>query len=91
MISKETRLFKLLNSMKSDLSKYGDKEEAFREAFQIKNDRAVTNYEHTVKLNCRYILTRSNYKAIKAIERYNKKKERDQDEDKFEYGFIEVI
>lgn len=48
-------------------------------------------YNKTIELNCDYILSRSNYKVLKTIDRYNKQKEKTQNENKLNRGFIETI
>lgn len=48
-------------------------------------------YNKTIELNCDYILSRSNYKVLKTIDRYNKQKEKKGNEDKLNRGFIETI
>lgn len=52
--------------------------------------RSEKNYEKTVEANCRYILSRSNYKALMAVDRYEKYKEKN-NETESSYGFIEII
>ena len=63
---------------------------AFKEGINIKLNRIEENYNEAIELNCNYILSRSNYKVFKALNRYNKKKE-NQNEDEVNRGFINII
>lgn len=54
----------------------------------IKMHRVENLYTESIRQNCKYILSRSNYKAMMVIDRYYKKENRD---DKDNYGFIEII
>lgn len=63
---------------------------AFKEGINIKLNRIEENYNKAVELNCNYILSRSNYKVFKALNRYNKKKE-NQNENEVNRGFIDII
>lgn len=60
------------------------------EGVNKKLGRTEREYNDAVELNCKYILSRSNYKALMAINRFNKRKEKN-DEEESEYGFIEII
>ena len=62
----------------------------FKEGVDIKLNRIEENYTKAVELNCNYILSRSNYKVFKALNRYNKKKE-NQNEDETNRGFINIV
>lgn len=77
-----------LNEIKKELIPR-DRDEIFREGVNIKLGRNERKYENAVEANCKYILSRSNYKAMMAIDRYNKRKEKNNEETK--YGFIETI
>ena len=63
---------------------------AFKEGINIKLNRIEENYNEAIELNCNYILSRSNYKVFKALNRYNKKKE-NQNENEVNRGFIDII
>ena len=64
--------------------------DTFKEGVDIKLNRIEENYTKAVELNCNYILSRSNYKVFKALNRYNKKKE-NQNEDEANRGFINIV
>lgn len=49
------------------------------------------NYEDAVQKNCIYILSRSNLKVIKALDRYQKRKEKNNNEEENKFGFIESL
>lgn len=68
-----------------------DREKIYNDGVDIKLGRSEDNYQHIIEENCKYILSRSNYKAMMAIDRYNKRKEKNKDEKKNEYGFIQII
>lgn len=78
-----------LNEIRKELTPL-DRNKIFEEGVNIKLGRTKENYEKAIELNCRYILSRSNYKALMAIDRYNKRKEKNNEEES-EYGFIEII
>lgn len=79
-----------LNNIKRELEPR-DPGQILEEGLNIKLGRTERNYEDAVKRNCMYILSRNNYKAMMAIDRYNKWKEKNQDEEESNYGFIEII
>lgn len=65
--------------------------EVIKAGVDLKIGRAEYNYTKAVELNCNYILSRSNYKIFKALNRYNKKKEKSKDEKENNRGFVEII
>ena len=82
---------KLLN-IKKELYLNKNPKEIIKEGIDIKLGRTEDNYNETVKKNCMYILSRSNYKAMMAIDRYTKRKDKkSKDEQEDNYGFIETI
>ena len=66
---------KLLN-IKKELYLDKSPKEIIKEGIDIKIGRTEDNYNETVKKNCMYILSRSNYKVMMAIDRYNRRKDR---------------
>lgn len=56
---------------------------------RLKNSENL--YMDTINNNCIYILSRSNYKVMKALERHQKHKEENNNGEKTEFGFIESI
>ena len=83
LYSKLIRIRQELDSMSSNKS-------SFNEGVQVKLDRIESNYNKAVELNCDYILSRSNYKVFKAMERFRKNKE-NKDGEETNWGFIEII
>ena len=82
---------KLLN-IKKELYLDKDPKEIIKEGIDIKIGRTEDNYNETVKKNCMYILSRSNYKVMMAIDRYNRRKDRiNKNEENDKYGFVETI
>ena len=67
------------------------KKDIIKEGVDTKLGRAQRHYEQAIEKNCKYILSRDNYKAMIAIARYTKKKERLNDEEEIKYGFVETI
>lgn len=61
-----------------------------KEGIDIKLNRVAENYNRAIELNCSYILSRSNYKVFKALNRYETRREKD-NESKDVRGFIEII
>lgn len=49
------------------------------------------NYESAIQKNCIYILSRNNLKVIKALDRYQKRKEKNNNEEEIKFGFIETL
>ena len=80
-----------LLEIRNELKPVKDVEKIFDDGLEMKLGRSEDNYQKAIKKNCEYILSRSNYKAIMAIDRYNRYKERHKDEQKDNYGFIETI
>ena len=80
---------KLLN-IKSELV-YRNPKELFDEGVNIKLVRSQNNYTKALKENCDYILARSNYKAMMAIDKYTRYKEKNKNDKKINYGFVKVI
>ena len=67
-------------------------EQILQEGVNLKLGRAENNYNEAIKKNCMYILSRSNNKAMMAINRYTKRKDKkSKDEQEDNYGFIETI
>ena len=81
------KLYKNLNEIKKDLNK---KEDPLKRGVNIKINRSLSNYRKNIELNCKYILSRNNYKAFMAIDRYTKRKERNKNEEEVKWGFIET-
>ena len=80
---------KLLD-IKSELV-YRNPKELFDEGVNIKLVRSQNNYTKALKENCDYILSRSNYKAMMAIDKHTRYKEKNKNEKKSNYGFVKVI
>ena len=80
---------KLLN-IKSELV-YRNPKELFDEGVNIKLVRSQNNYTKALKENCDYILSRSNYKAMMAIDKHTRYKEKNKNDKKINYGFVKVI
>ena len=67
-------------------------EQNLQDGVNVKIGRTENNYNEAIKKNCMYILSRSNYKAMMAIDRYTKRKDKkSKDEQEDNYGFIETI
>ena len=67
-------------------------EQILQDGVNGKRGRTENNYNEAIKKNCTYILSRSNYKAMMAIDRYTKRKDKkSKDEQEDNYGFIETI
>lgn len=78
-----------LNEIKKELIVVSPKK-ILRDGLNRKLGRSSKRYQKAIEENCRYILSRSNYKAMLAISRYEKRKEKNNEtEDK--YGFVEII
>lgn len=80
---------KLLD-IKSELV-YRNPKELFDEGVNIKLVRSQNNYTKALKENCDYILSRSNYKAMMAIDKHTRYKEKNKNDKKINYGFVKVI
>ena len=79
-----------LKEIKTELKRI-PKNEIIKDGVDTKLGRSRRNYEEAIEKNCKYILSRDNYKAMIAISRYEKKKERLNDEEEIKYGFVETI
>lgn len=78
-----------LNEIKKELIAISPKK-ILRDGLNKKLGRSDKKYQKAIEENCRYILSRSNYKAMLAISRYEKRKEKN-NETEAKYGFVEVI
>lgn len=83
-------LYNRLIRMREELDSMSSNKNLFNEGVQVKLDRIESNYNKLVELNCDYILSRSNYKVFKAMERFRKNKE-NKDGEETNWGFIEII
>ena len=81
---------KLIGIRKELFSSTGNRD-ALKEGLKIKLDRIEDNYNRTIEDNCNYILSRSNAKVFKALQRFNIRKEKKGNEEKSNWGFIESI
>ena len=87
-----SKLFYTLLSMKKELLECSlNKDELLKNGIDLKLARVEERYARIVELNCDYILSRSNYKTWKALDRFNKMKEKNRNENKSNRGFIEII
>jgi len=88
MISNDNdKLYRLLCCVSNELRTI---ENPLQEGLNIKTNRSIENYRKNIELNCKYILSRSNYKVVTSIEKYMKKKEKVGNEEKNKWGFIET-
>lgn len=82
-------IYSKLLEIKKELEKCEkEKSKVLQYGIDLKLNRTTNLYNKAVELNCDYILSRSNYKALKAMDRYNKKKEKI---DENNWGFIKSI
>ena len=80
-----------LTKIKTELKRIPTNE-IIKDGVDTKLGRSRRNYEEAIEKNCKYILSRDNYKAMIAISRYTKKKERlNDEEEEIKYGFVETI
>ena len=87
-----SKLFHTLLNIKKELLECSlNKDELLKKGIDLKLARVEERYAHIVELNCDYILSRSNYKTWKALDRFNKMKEKNRNENKSNRGFIEII
>lgn len=87
-----SKLLNTLLSIKQELLECSsNKDTLLKNGIDLKLARVEERYTHIIELNCDYILSRSNYKTWKALDRFNKKKEKSGDENKSNRGFIEII
>lgn len=83
MISREnSRLYNILLQIKKDLV---EDPETLKKGLDKKLNRSESNYEKSIIKNCEYILSRNSYKALMTIDRYNKRKERNNYEEETKY------
>ena len=83
-------LYNKLIRIRQELDSMSSNKNLFNKGVQVKLDRIESNYNKAVELNCDYILSRSNYKVFKAMERFRKNKE-NKDGEETNWGFIEII
>ena len=83
-------LYSKLVEIKEELNEVSSDIGSFKEGLDIKLNRIEDNYNQIIENNCNYILSRSNYKVFKALERFEKKKEKE-DGEKINRGFIQDI
>ena len=82
-------LYKKLLKIKEELNLMEEsKENILKEGIDIKLNRIEDNYNKVIEANCNYILSRSNYKVFKAIEKYQKEKGESNEVNR---GFIKTI
>lgn len=80
-----------LNSIANDLKPIR-KESILQQGIDTKLGRSQRKYQEAIEQNCRYILSRNNHKVLMAIDRYNRRKEKENNDEKEDkYGFVEVI
>lgn len=83
-------LYNTLYEIKKDLDELSSSIDSFKEGLNIKLTRIEDNYNSIVEQNCNYILSRSNIKVFRALNRFEKKKEKE-DGEKINRGFIKNI
>lgn len=83
-------LYNTLYEIKKDLDELSSSIDSFKEGLNIKLIRIEDNYNSIVEQNCNYILSRSNIKVFRALNRFEKKKEKE-DGEKINRGFIKNI
>jgi len=66
----------LLKEIKTEVDSFSGKEEIANKAVDRKLNRSLDNFEKNIELNVKYILSRNNYKVLKALDRAAKKKEK---------------
>lgn len=84
-------IYDKLMDIREELSSKNDDVDALKEGLKIKLDRIEYNYNRTIEDNCNYILSRSNVKVFKALQRFNNRKEKEGNEEESNWGFIESI
>ena len=84
-------IYDRLMDIREELSSKDDNADALKEGLKIKLDRIEYNYNRTIEDNCNYILSRSNVKVFKALQRFNNRKEKEGNEEESNWGFIESI
>ena len=83
-------LYNTLYEIKKYLDELSSSIDSFKEGLNIKLTRIEDNYNSIVEQNCNYILSRSNIKVFRALNRFEKKKEKE-DGEKINRGFIKNI
>jgi hypothetical protein len=77
-----------LDIIRNDLNKINNShKELLLKGLDIKLERVGKKYNQTIIDNCKYILSRNNYKVMMSINRYNRRKEK-KNEEKLKYRFI---
>lgn len=84
-------LYNKLIGIRKELSSLTGNRNGLKEGLKIKLDRIEDNYDKIIEDNCNYILSRSNAKVFKALQRFNIRKEKKGNEEKSNWGFIESI
>lgn len=84
-------LYDKLIGIQKELSSLTGNRDVLKEGLKIKLDRIEDNYDRIIEDNCNYILSRSNAKVFKALQRFNIRKEKKGNEEKSSWGFIESI
>ena len=74
-------IYNRLIEIKKELDLMATNKNAIKEGVQLKLDRIEENYDRVVELNCDYILSRSNYKVLRALEAFQRKKEKEDEEE----------
>ena len=69
---------------------YEDKDELFSRCVTERLTRSKDIYEEVLEKNCSYILSRNNLKVIRSLNRYEKRKEKN-NEKEAKFGFIECM
>lgn len=69
---------------------YEDKDELFSRCVADRLARSKDIYEEALEKNCDYILSRDNLKVIRSLNRYEKRKEKN-NEKEAKFGFIEYM
>ena len=83
-------LYNTLYQIKKELDELSSSTDSFKQGLNIKLTRIEDNYNSIVEQNCNYILSRSNIKVLRALNRFEKKKEKE-DGEKINRGFIKNI
>ena len=74
-------IYNKLIGIKKELDLMATDKGAIKDGVQLKLDRIEENYDRVVELNCDYILSRSNYKVLRALEAFQRKKEKENEEE----------
>ena len=78
-----------LQHIDKELQRIATLKDPLTEGFQVKMDRSMRKYTKAIETNCNYILSCSNHKALKALEKYQSNKEKHGNEKTSNIGFIE--